>query len=120
MDDVQCLKRMKNQFSDFYFSSYRDNSSKIGVMTRILGRKKYIQFFFFFFTNLFLVQKCSNIFEEKKKFNFFLLGASPPTKKHPGSGIFFLGLADPSRIWLVSTAYQKKPGSSVHRYATSK
>ena len=26
------LKRMKNQFSNFYFSSYRENSSKIGVM----------------------------------------------------------------------------------------
>ena len=32
MDVLNVLKRMKNQFSDFYFSSYHKNPSKIGVI----------------------------------------------------------------------------------------
>ena len=55
-----------------------------------------------------------NTFEKKN-----VVGVSPPTKKHPGSENFFLGLVIPSRNSLVSMAYQKKPGYSV-LHATSK
>jgi len=64
-----------------------------------------------------------NIFE-KKKFPFFLMGSFAPYQKASWVWEFFLGLVDPSRNRLISTAYQKKPGFSIlaciGSYATSK
>ena len=40
----------------------------------------------------------------------------PPPKNIQGLGIFFLGMVDPSRNGLVSTAYFAKPGFSVLQY----
>jgi len=54
--------------------------------------------------------------KKKKKKIIFSVGPSPPTKKHPGSGNFILGLVDPSRNRLVSTAYFAKPGFSILQY----
>ena len=59
-----------------------------------------------------IVQKGSNIFE-KKIHNFFLVGGLAPHQRKLRLWEFFLGLVDPSRNRLVSTAYKKKPGLSV-------
>ena len=71
------LERMKNQFSGFYFPSYRENSSKIGLMTSHKwpkndhNSKKYKSekseiWFFFRFSWLHIFQLNLNTFEEKK------------------------------------------------------
>ena len=39
-----------------------------------------------------------------------VVGVPPPTKKHPGSENFFLGLVDSSLTGSRSTAYQNRPG----------
>ena len=69
-----------------------------------------------FFSRLFfLFKKCW----KKKCKLVFGMGLSPLPKKNIQGPESFLGLVEPSRNRLVSTAYQKKPGFSV-LHATSK
>ena len=107
------LKRMNNQFSDYYFSGFRefienwcDFSTKITITRKI----KIGKIWNFIFHSIqpsphlslifehFWVKKFNvwNIFEEKNSI-FFLVGGL--------IGGFFLGLVDPSRNKFASTAY---------------
>ena len=83
-----------------------NSKNKIGkILSLIFLSIQYIPNFSCKFEHFRKKKLFKNVRTFLKKLLFFWWGVSPPTIKHPGSGIFFLGLVGPSRNRLVSTAY---------------
>ena len=126
MKDTECAeynKKNNKHFSDFYFSSYRENfiencgaecwrhkndhnsKNKIGKNLKFLFFFRFSTFRIFHVNlNNFEKKMCSKMFEHFLR-HFFLVGGFAPHHKASGVWDFVLGLVGASRNRLVSTAY---------------